>query len=78
MLTAPVSYKSKPELREYFSVEQSSTFYTDLQIGFDNDDHTFGTTVAEGIRNCLHPSFIPELVEVVIDVDNATARNVRP
>jgi hypothetical protein len=53
-------------------------FYTDLQIGFDNDDHTFGTTVAEGIRSCLHPSFIPEPVDEVIDVDNATARNVRP
>jgi hypothetical protein len=38
----------EPELPEYFSVEQSSTFYTDLQIGFDDDDHTFGTTVANG------------------------------
>jgi hypothetical protein len=61
----------KPELPEYFSVEQSSMFYTDLQIGF-------GTTVANGIGNCLHPSFIPEPVEEVIDVDNVTARNVRP
>jgi hypothetical protein len=68
----------KPELPECFSVEQSSTFYTDLQIGFDDDDHTFGTTVANGIRNCLHPSFIPEPVEEVIDIDNVTARNVRP
>jgi hypothetical protein len=68
----------EPELPEYFSVEQSSTFYTDLQIGFDDDDHTFGTTIANGIRNCLHPSFIPEPLEEVIDVDNVTARNVRP
>jgi hypothetical protein len=67
-----------PELPEYFSVEQSSTFYTDLQIGFDDDNHTFGTTVANGIRNCLHPSSIPEPVEEVIGVDNVTARNVRP
>jgi hypothetical protein len=59
-------------------VEQSSTFYTDLQIGFDDDNHTFGTTVANGIRNCLHPSFIPEPVEEVIGVDNVTALNVRP
>jgi hypothetical protein len=68
----------EPDLPEYFSLEQSSTFYTDLQIGFDNSDHTFGTTVANGIRNCLHPAFIPEPIEEVIDVDNVTARNVRP
>jgi hypothetical protein len=68
----------EPELPEYFSVEQSSTFYTDLQIGFDDDDHTFGTTVAKGIRNCLYPSFIREPVEEVIDAANVTVRNVRP
>jgi hypothetical protein len=68
----------EPELPEYLSLEQSSTFYTDLQIGFDDDDHTFGTAVANGIQKCLHPSFIPEPVEEVIGVDNVTARNVRP
>jgi hypothetical protein len=68
----------EPELREYFPLEQSSTFNTDLQIGFDDDDHTFGTAVANGIRNCLHPSFAPEPVEEVINVNNVTARNVRP
>ena len=69
----------EPDLPNWFSVEQSSTFYTDLQIGFDDDDHTFGTTVANGIRNCLHPSFAPEptVEREVIDVDSTTERNMR-
>jgi hypothetical protein len=69
----------EPELPNGFSLEQSATVYTDLQIGFDEDDHTFGTTIANSIRNCLHPSFTPEPAEdrEVIDVDNAPNRNVR-
>jgi hypothetical protein len=57
-------------------LEQSSRFYTDLQDGFDDDDHTFGTTIANGIRNCLHPTFVPEPVDKVIDVDDVNTRNV--
>ena len=70
----------EPQLPATFTLEQSSTFYTDLKIGFDEDDHTFGTVIANGIRNCLHPDFVPDAPapqedQEVIDVDN---RNVRP
>jgi len=65
----------EPELPATFSAEQSPTFYTDLKVGFDEDDHTVGTAVADGILNSLHPSFIPEPPPEVIDVDDD--RNVR-
>lgn len=69
-----------PELPATFTLEQSSTFYTDLKIGFDEDDHSFGTTIANGVRNCLHEAFVPAPTEEreVIDVDSAADRNVRP
>jgi hypothetical protein len=78
----------EPELPEYFSVEQSSAFYTDLQIGFDDENHTFGTTVAEGIRTVAQR--LQELSEKAIDghltsadmmaynVVQATALNTAP
>ena len=66
----------EPDLPVTFTAEQSSTFYTDLSIGFDEEDHTFGTTVANGITNTFHPSFVPPPEPEVIDVDND--RNVRP
>jgi hypothetical protein len=58
-----------------FTAEQSATFYTDLAIGFDEENHTFGTVIADGILNVLHPSFVPPPEPEVIDVDND--RNVR-
>jgi hypothetical protein len=58
-----------------FTAEQSATFYTDLAIGFDEEKHTFGTAIADGILNVLHPSFVPPPEPEVIDVDND--RNVR-
>ena len=60
----------KPDLPVTFSAEQSSTFYTDLKIGFDYDNHAFGTKVANGILNSLHSSFVPEPPQEVVDVDN--------
>ena len=65
----------EPDMPATFTNEQSATFYTDLKIGFDKDDHTFGTNVANGLRNCLHPEFIPEVER--IDVDLTEDRNVR-
>jgi hypothetical protein len=64
-----------PELPATFTAEQSAMFYTDLTIGFDEENHTFGTTIANGILNVLHPTFTPPPEPEVIDVDND--RNVR-
>jgi hypothetical protein len=58
-----------------FMAEQSATFYNDLAIGFDEENHTSGTAIADGILNVLHPSFIPPPEPEVINVDND--RNVR-
>jgi hypothetical protein len=58
-----------------FTAEQSATFYTDLAIDFDEENHTFGTTIANGILNVLHPAFVPPPELEVIDVNND--RNVR-
>jgi hypothetical protein len=67
----------EPELPATFTLEQSETFYTDLKIGFHEDDHTFGTTIANGVQNCLHPDFTPEEAPEIINVDTAADRNVR-
>jgi hypothetical protein len=64
-----------PEFPATFTAEQSATFYTDLAISFDEENHTFGTAIADGILNVLHPSFVPLPEPEVIDVDNG--RNVR-
>jgi hypothetical protein len=58
-----------------FTAEQLATFYTNLAIGFDEENHTFGTTIANGILNVLHRAFVPPPEPEVIDVDND--RNVR-
>jgi hypothetical protein len=58
-----------------FTAEQLATFYTDLAIGFDKENDTFGVAIADGILNVLHPSFVPPPEQEVIDVDND--RNVR-
>jgi hypothetical protein len=50
-------------------------FYTDLAIGFNEENHTFGTAITDGILNVLHPTFIPPPEPEVINVDNS--RNVR-
>jgi hypothetical protein len=65
----------EPEFPATFTAEQLATFYTDLAIGFDEENHTFGTTIANGILNVLHPTFVPPPEPEVIDVDND--RNVR-
>jgi hypothetical protein len=65
----------EPEFPSTFTAEQSATFYTGLAIGFDEENHTFGTAIADGILNVLHPSFFPPPEPEVIDVDNH--RNVR-
>jgi hypothetical protein len=65
----------EPELPATFTAEQLATFYTDLAIGFDEENHTFGTTIANEILNVLHPTFVPPPELEVIDVDND--RNVR-
>jgi hypothetical protein len=49
----------EPDFPATFRAEQSATFYTDLAIGFDKENHTFGTAIAGGILNVLHPSFVP-------------------
>jgi hypothetical protein len=64
-----------PDFSATFTAEQSATFYTNLAIGFDEENHTFGTTIADGILNVLYPSFVPPPEPEVIDVDND--RNVR-
>jgi hypothetical protein len=48
----------EPDLPATFSAEQSTTFYTDLKIGFDGDDHAFGTKVANGILNIDNERFV--------------------
>jgi hypothetical protein len=63
----------EPELPATFTAEQLATFYTDLAIGFDEENHTFGTTIANGIFNVLHPNFVPPPEQEVID----DGRNVR-
>jgi hypothetical protein len=68
-------FQIEPDMPNIFTPEQFETFYTYIKIGFNEADHTFGTNVANGLLNCLHPSFIPELEMVdpypdVIDVDN--------
>jgi hypothetical protein len=50
-----------------FTAEQSATFYTDLAICFDEENHTVGTTIANGILNVLHPTFVPRPAPEVID-----------
>ena len=60
-----------------FTQEQSDTFYTDIKIGFNESDHLFGTTVANGLLNCLHPSFTPEPDDdPEIKVVDATGNNI--
>jgi hypothetical protein len=65
----------EPEFPATFTAEQSETFYTDLAIGFDKENHTFGTAIEDGILNVLPPSFVPPPEPEVISVDND--RNVR-
>jgi hypothetical protein len=60
----------EPDFPATFTAEQSAKFYTDLAIGFDEENHTFGTAIADGILNVLHPSFVPPPEPEVIDVDN--------
>jgi hypothetical protein len=48
----------EPRFPTTFRAEQSATFYTDLAIGFDEENHTFGNAIADGILNALHPSFV--------------------
>jgi hypothetical protein len=60
----------EPEFPATFTAEQSATFYTDLAIGFDKENHMFGFAIADGILNVLHPSFVPPPEPEVIDVDN--------
>jgi hypothetical protein len=52
-----------------------ATFYTDLAIGFDEENHTFGTTIANGVLNALHSTFFPPPEPEVIGVDNN--RNIK-
>jgi hypothetical protein len=48
----------EPEFPATFTAEQSATFYTDLAIIFDEENHTFGTTIANGILpQCTSPNF---------------------
>jgi hypothetical protein len=65
----------EPEFPATFTAEQSAAFYTDLAIGFDEENHAYGTTIANGILNVLHPTFVPPPEPEVINVDND--RNVR-
>jgi hypothetical protein len=65
----------EPEFPAKLTVEQSATFYTDLANGFDEENHTFGTAIMDGILNVLHPSFVPPSEPEVINVEND--RNVR-
>jgi hypothetical protein len=71
----------EPKLPATFTAEQSATFYTDLAIGFDEENHTFGTTIANGILNVLYPTFVPPPELEVIDADKDrnvdNDRNVR-
>jgi hypothetical protein len=60
----------EPDFPATFTAEQSATFYTHLAIGFDEENHTFGTAISDGILNVLHPSFVPPPEPEVIDVDN--------
>ncbi|OEU09047.1 hypothetical protein FRACYDRAFT_249393 [Fragilariopsis cylindrus CCMP1102] len=43
----------------------------------NRDDHAFGTTIANGVLNCLHPDFNPAHPETreVLDINNATTYN---
>jgi hypothetical protein len=38
----------EPEFPATFTAEQSATFFTGLEIGFDEENHTFGTAIADG------------------------------
>jgi hypothetical protein len=72
----------EPDMPNAFTPEQSETFYTAIRIGFNKTDHTFGTTVANGLLNYLHPCFIPEpetadTDQEVIDVENTDDCQVR-
>jgi hypothetical protein len=50
-------------------------FYTNLATGFDEENHMFGTAIANGILNVLHPNFVLPPEPEVIDANNN--RNVR-
>jgi hypothetical protein len=64
----------EPDMPATFSLEQSETFYTDIKIGFHETDHLFGTTVANGLLNCLHNTFTPALEPETENIDEeATA-----